>query len=68
VRVLRHFLFTRLKTQGSDLAVIQPYSGHVTPSPPEVYSRLALVGARQHSTTSSATSLSGQRDHARFRW
>ena len=46
---LRHFLFTRLKTQGVDDALIQPYSGHASrESLVEIYSRLALTDA-QHS-------------------
>ena len=38
---LRHFLFTWLKTQGIDDALIQPYSGHATRQSLEIYSRLA---------------------------
>ena len=45
---LRHFLFTWLKTQGIDDALIQPYSGHESrQSLDEVYSRLALADAQQ---------------------
>ena len=44
---LRHFLFTWLKTQGIDDALIQPYSGHATRTSLEIYSRLAL-GDAQH--------------------
>jgi integrase/recombinase XerD len=44
---LRHFLFTWLKTQGIDDALIQPYSGHATRQSPEIYSRLALADAQQ---------------------
>ena len=40
---LRHFLFTWLKTQGIDDALIQPYSGHATRQSLEIYSRLALA-------------------------
>ncbi len=45
---LRHFLFTWLKTQGIDDALIQPYSGHASRQSLEIYSRLALTDA-QHS-------------------
>ena len=45
---LRHFLFTWLKTQGIDDALIQPYSGHASRQSLEVYSRIALANA-QHS-------------------
>jgi integrase/recombinase XerD len=44
---LRHFLFTWLKTQGIDDALIQPYSGHATRQSLEIYSRLALADAQQ---------------------
>lgn len=44
---LRHFLFTWLKTQGIDDALIQPYSGHETRTSLEVYSKLALADAQQ---------------------
>jgi len=44
---LRHFLFTWLKTQGIDDALIQPYSGHATRQSLEIYSRLALAEAQQ---------------------
>lgn len=43
---LRHFLFTWLKTQGIDDALIQPYSGHHTRQSLEIYSRLALADAQ----------------------
>jgi integrase/recombinase XerD len=43
---LRHFLFTWLKTQGIDDALIQPYSGHQHRASLEVYSRLALADAQ----------------------
>jgi integrase/recombinase XerD len=43
---LRHFLFTWLKTQGIDDALIQPYSGHAHRTSLEVYSRLALTDAQ----------------------
>ena len=45
---LRHFLFTWLKTQGIDDALIQPYSGHATGQSLEIYSRLALADAHKH--------------------
>jgi integrase/recombinase XerD len=45
---LRHFLFTWLKTQGIDDALIQPYSGHATRQSLEIYSRVALADAQQH--------------------
>ena len=45
---LRHFLFTWLKTQGIDDALIQPYSGHASRQSLEVYSKIALADA-QHS-------------------
>jgi integrase len=44
---LRHFLFTWLKTQGIDDALIQPYSGHASRQSLEIYSRLSLVDAQQ---------------------
>jgi integrase/recombinase XerD len=43
---LRHFLFTWLKTQGIDDALIQPYSGHTSGRSLEIYSRLALTDAQ----------------------
>jgi len=43
---LRHFLFTWLKTQGVDDALIQPYSGHETRASLEVYSKLSLSNAQ----------------------
>ncbi len=43
---LRHFLFTWLKTQGIDDALIQPYSGHESRQSLEIYSRLALADAQ----------------------
>ncbi len=45
---LRHFLFTWLKAQGLDDALIQPYSGHASRQSLEIYSRLALANAQQH--------------------
>ena len=44
---LRHFLFTWLKTQGIDDALIQPYSGHASRQSLEIYSRLALGDAQE---------------------
>lgn len=43
---LRHFLFTWLKTQGIDDALIQPYSGHASRVSLEIYSHLALSDAQ----------------------
>jgi integrase/recombinase XerD len=44
---LRHFLFTWLKSQGVDDALIQPYSGHETRASLEVYSKLSLSSAQE---------------------
>jgi len=44
---LRHFLFTWLKKQGIDDALIQPYSGHASRQSLEVYSRLVLAEAQE---------------------
>ena len=44
---LRHFLFTWLKQQGIDEALIQPYSGHASRQSLEVYSRLSLSVAQE---------------------
>jgi integrase/recombinase XerD len=44
---LRHFLFTWLKKQGIDDALIQPYSGHKTRKSLEVYSKLSLNEAQK---------------------
>lgn len=44
---LRHFLFTWLKKQGIDDALIQPYSGHETRQSLEIYSKLSLVEAQK---------------------
>lgn len=43
---LRHFLFTWLKTQGIDDALIQPYSGHHSRTSPEIYSKITLAAAQ----------------------
>ncbi len=42
----RHFLFTWLKKQGIDDALIQPYSGHESRQSLEIYSRLSLTEAQ----------------------
>lgn len=42
----RHFLFTWLKKQGIDDALIQPYSGHESRASLEIYSRLSLSDAQ----------------------
>ena len=44
---LRHFLFTWLKKQNIDDALIQPYSGHETRQSLEVYSKLSLSKAQE---------------------
>lgn len=44
---LRHFLFTWLKKQGLDDALIQPYSGHETRQSLEVYSKLSLADSQK---------------------
>jgi integrase/recombinase XerD len=44
---LRHFLFTWLKKQGINDALIQPYSGHETRKSLEVYSKLSLTEAQE---------------------
>ena len=44
---LRHFLFTWLKKQGIDDALIQPYSGHETRQSLEIYSKLSLAEAQE---------------------
>ena len=41
--VLRHFLFTWLKKQGIDDALIQPYSGHESRKSLEIYSKLSIT-------------------------
>jgi integrase/recombinase XerD len=43
---LRHFLFTWLKTQGIDDALIPPH-GHASRQSLEIYSRVALADAQQ---------------------
>jgi integrase/recombinase XerD len=42
----RHFLFTWLKKEGIDDALIQPYSGHATRASLEIYSKLSLADAQ----------------------
>ena len=44
---LRHFLFTWLKKQGTDNALIQPYSGHETRQSLEIYSKLSLADSQK---------------------
>ena len=44
---LRHFLFTWLKKQGIDDALIQPYSGHESRQSLEIYSKLAIGEAQK---------------------
>jgi integrase/recombinase XerD len=44
---LRHFLFTWLKKQGVEDALIQPYSGHESRKSLEVYSKLAIGDAQE---------------------
>ena len=39
---LRHFLFTWMKKEGVDDALIQPYSGHGSRQSLEIYSKLSL--------------------------
>jgi integrase/recombinase XerD len=43
---LRHFLFTWLKEQGIDDALIQPYSGHASRTSLEIYSQVSLTKAQ----------------------
>lgn len=40
-------LFTWLKTQGIDDALVHPYSGHETRQSLEIYSRIALADAQK---------------------
>jgi integrase/recombinase XerD len=44
---LRHFLFTWLKKQGIDDALIQPYSGHESRKTLEIYSKLSIAEAQE---------------------
>lgn len=41
-----HFLFTCLKKQGIDDALIQPYSGHESRQSLEIYSKLSITDAQ----------------------
>ena len=43
---MRHFLFTWLKKQGIDDALIQPFSGHESRKSLEIYSRLSITDAQ----------------------
>jgi integrase/recombinase XerD len=43
---LRHSLFTWLKTQGIDDALIQPYSGPDSRTSLEIYSKITLAAAQ----------------------
>lgn len=43
---LRHYLFTWLKKQGIDDALVQPYSGHTSRRSLEIYSKLSLADAQ----------------------
>ena len=43
---LRHFLFTWMKRQGVDDALLQPYSGHESHQSLEIYSKLSLNDAQ----------------------
>ena len=45
---LRHFLFTWLKKQGIDDAMIQPYSGHESRQSLEIYSKLSIGDAQSN--------------------
>ena len=42
----RHFLFTWLKKQGIEDALIQPYSGHESLQSLEIYSKLSIGDAQ----------------------
>ncbi len=44
---LRHFLFTWLKKQGIEDALIQPFSGHESRKSLEVYSKLSIGDAQE---------------------
>lgn len=44
---LRHFLFTWMKKQGIDDALIQPYSGHESRQSLEIYSKLSITDAQK---------------------
>lgn len=47
---LRHFLFTWLKRNGIEDALIQPYSGHESRRSLEVYSKLSITDAQKEYT------------------
>ena len=44
---LRHFLFTWMKRNGIDDALIQPYSGHESRQSLEIYSKLSITDAQK---------------------
>jgi integrase/recombinase XerD len=44
---LRHFLFTWMKKQGIDDALIQPFSGHDSRKSLEIYSKLSITDAQK---------------------
>jgi integrase/recombinase XerD len=44
---LRHFLFTWLKKQGIEDALIQPFSGHESRKSLEIYSKLSIGDAQE---------------------
>ena len=44
---LRHFLFTWMKKQGIDDALIQPYSGNESRQSLEIYSKLSITEAQK---------------------
>ncbi|HET8630047.1 MAG TPA: hypothetical protein VFL91_21715 [Thermomicrobiales bacterium] len=46
-RRLRHFRCTWLKQQGTDDALVQPYSDRASRRSPEISSRLALAAVRE---------------------
>ena len=48
---LRHFLFTWLKKQGVEDALIQPYSGHESRQSLEIYSKLSIGDAQKEYDT-----------------
>ena len=62
---LRHFLFTWLKTQGIDDALIQPYSRHASRQSLEIYSRLPSPPPNRPTTRPSVDSRS--EDHPSLR-
>ena len=52
---LRHFLFTWLKKQGIDDALIQPYSGHESRKTLEIYSKLSIGEAQKEYNNNMGT-------------